>query len=97
MIEDDFDFSGYPKLGRPFAMGNLANKYIKFYLTLEEFITFEHLENNVKIYFLSHSLKYNRADHLRKIISLYDDVKFLNLLYDFETSKKSLFDPILKR
>lgn len=85
-----------PKLGRPFLKGEPRNKYIKFYLTLDELISFEHLENNVKIYYLSHGLKYNRSDHLRKIISFYDDVALLNLVCDFTIFHNPLLDPILK-
>ena len=86
-----------PKLGRPFKAGSARNKYLKFYLTDSELLSFEHLENNVKIYYLSHGLKYNRADHFRKFLFMFDDVNILNSICNFKNSHNPFFDPILKR
>lgn len=82
MSKDNFDFSGYPKLGRPFVTGAKREKYVKFYLTLDELLSFEKLEKNVQIFYFSKGYMYNRSVHFRQLLRFIDDVRILNVLFE---------------
>lgn len=71
-----------PKLGPPYKAGSPRDKYIKFYVSLGELISFEHLEKNVLAYYALHNFHYNRSDHFRLICKYFDDVRLLNILLE---------------
>lgn len=82
MSKDNFDFTGYPKLGRPFVSGSKRDRYIKFYLTPDELLSFEKLEKNLTIYYASKGYLYNRSVHFRNLLNFIDDVRILNVLFE---------------
>lgn len=84
-----------PKLGRPFKGGSPRNRYVKFYLTESEFISLEHMEENVKIYYLALGLNYNRSDHFRLILSKLDNNKILSILFDDPIRKNPILSSVL--
>lgn len=82
MNEDNFDFSGYPKLGRPFVSGARRDKYLKFYVSETELNDFEKSEKIVKLYFDSKGFHYNRPAFMRFFLLNCSDFKVLDSLFE---------------
>lgn len=82
MSKDNFDFSGYPKLGRPFVSGSKRDKYLKFYVSQDELNNFEKSEKTLNVYFHSKGYHYNRPAFMRFLLLNICNLKFLDLLFD---------------
>jgi hypothetical protein len=82
MSEENFDFSGYPKLGRPFVAGSPRNKYLKFYFSIDELKMFEMLEKNVKKFYDLRGYSYNRPAHMRLFFTNFDNPHVLHFLFE---------------
>lgn len=80
IIEDDnFDFSGYPKLGRPFKTGSARTSYVKYYLTAEELKAFDLTQKKVSAIFKKEGYCFNAPDYFRMFMKYYDHPTIIRL------------------
>lgn len=93
--DDDFDFSGYPKLGRPLKSGSPRSSYVKYYLTADELTAFNELQATVKDIYQKEGYCFNAPDYFRMFMKFYDHPIILRLFFaDYELCgiKKHDFD-----
>lgn len=100
---DDFDFSGFPKLGRPFKSGAPRSSYVKYYFTADEMIAFNKLQKDVKALYEKEGYLFNAPDHFRMFVKFYAHPALLRLFFaDFELNgiqkhDSVSFDDFLKK
>lgn len=93
--DDDFDFSNYPKLGRPFKNGLPRDKYVKYYMTADELETLSKLQQTVKEIYQKEGYAFNAPEYFRMFMKFYDHPTILRLFfadYEFQGIKKHDFD-----
>lgn len=82
---DDFDFSSFPKLGRPYKSGAPRTSYVKFYFTADEMRAFDKLQKTVKEFYKKEGYTFNAPDHFRMFVKFYSHPALLRLFFaDFE-------------
>lgn len=80
--DNDFDFSGYPKLGRPFQSGAKRDKYIKFYLSEIELDNFNKQDKKIASYFEKKGYLFNRPSFMRCLLENVSNEKLLDSIFD---------------
>ena len=93
--DDNFDFSGFPKLGRPFKSGLPRDKYVKYYLTADELKAFEDLQKKVSAIYQNEGYAFNAPEYFRMFMKFYDHPTILRLFfadYELQGIKKHDFD-----
>lgn len=91
MSKDNFDFSGYPKLGRPFTGGSPRKKYIKFYLSDQESNDFDKLTKDLSNYYEEMGYTFNRPAHFRLLLKNLTDPIILKILFNNLTDEIEIF------
>ena len=83
--DEGIDFSGFPKLGRPYKTGAPRTSYVKYYLTADELKAFNELEKRVSNLYKKEGYAFNAPEHFRMFMKFYDHPVILRLFFsDFE-------------
>lgn len=81
-IDDNFDFSGLPKLGRPFKTGAPRDKYIKFYMSEDELKQYKRSISKLSKIFQKNGFVFNNPDFFRLFIKYQDHPIILKLFFE---------------
>jgi hypothetical protein len=76
-----------PKLGRPFTGGTPRDKYLKFYLTESEMISFDRLEKELQKIYIAHGYHYNRPAHFRNFLHNLTNPLIVKAIFDNPTDE----------
>jgi hypothetical protein len=93
--DNNFDFSGYPKLGRPFKSGSPRDKYVKFYFSEAEMKYYNDVQIKVQKLFLKNGFTFNVPDYFRLFVKFYDHPILLKLFME-DMAKDGLGDGTFK-